>query len=277
MKAEPMTDPPRFRYPRAQADPYRDLLPDMLSPVRQALARARWDLSAVGRHSKRVLGRWHDRHPGGTAVILCNGPSLLKTDLRALEGTFTFGLNKINLLFDRSDFRPSCIVAVNPHVLEQNAEFYRTTDIPLFLHKRCAAAIGLRDNVAYLHPLAKRMFARDCRGGLFEGWTVTYVALQLAFHMGFRRVALVGCDHRFATQGPANQAVVSGARDESHFDPRYFAGGVQWQLPDLIETEVSFVYAKEVFGMASGELVNATVGGDLTVLPRRTLAEFLGS
>jgi hypothetical protein len=270
-----MPDQPRFRYPHAQAEPYRDLLGDLLVPVGQALARVKWDLSPVGRHSRRLLGEWHGRHAGGTAVILCNGPSLLKTDLKALDGVFTFGLNKINLLFDRSAFRPSCIVAVNPHVLEQNAAFYRDTQIPLFLQKRCASTIGLRDNVAYLHSVAKPMFARDCRGGVYEGYTVTYVAMQLAFHMGFRRVALVGCDHRFATQGAPNQAVTSGARDESHFDPRYFAGGVQWQLPDLIATEISFVMAKEVFQQAGGELVNATVGGDLTVLPHKTLGEFL--
>ncbi|WP_277882134.1 hypothetical protein [Oculatella sp. FACHB-28] len=41
-----------------------------------------------------------------------------------LKGTYTFGLNKINLLFEYSEFRPSCIVSVNSFVVEQNAEFY---------------------------------------------------------------------------------------------------------------------------------------------------------
>jgi hypothetical protein len=267
---------PRFRYPFEQVSPYRDLVRDLVRPVKLVLSRAAWDVSRAGRHSKQVLGRWKDRFAGERAVILCNGPSLLKADLRSLEGTFTFGLNKINLLFDTSAFRPSCVVAVNPLVLEQNLEFYRSTSIPLFLQRRAAGAVGCKAHVAYLHTIARHVFARDCRGCVSEGHTVTFVAMQLAFHMGFRRVALIGCDHQFATQGPANLAVTSGQRDDNHFDPRYFAGGVQWQLPDLTESEIAFVLAKEVFQQAGGELVNATVGGDLTVLPRRTLDDFLG-
>ena len=74
-----------------------------------------------------------DRFKGEKAVIVCNGPSLNATDLTSLGSTYTFGLNKINLYFDSNAFRPNCIVAVNANVIEQNADFYNTTEIPLFL------------------------------------------------------------------------------------------------------------------------------------------------
>jgi len=66
---------------------------------------------------------------------MCNGPSLNEVDFDMLDesGVFTFGLNKINLLFNRTSLRPSVIVAVNPFVIEQNSEFYNKTDTPLFL------------------------------------------------------------------------------------------------------------------------------------------------
>ncbi len=44
-------------------------------------------------------------------------------------------------------------------------------------------------------------FASDARGRLWEGATVTYVALQLAYHMGFEQVILIGVDHNLHHTG----------------------------------------------------------------------------
>ncbi|MGK2925651.1 MAG: hypothetical protein ACSLE2_08510, partial [Lysobacterales bacterium] len=118
-------------------------------------------------------------------------------------------------------------------------------------------------------------FARDVSFSIYQGHTVTFVAMQLAYHMGFTRVALVGCDHNFAVKGPANQTVTAGDVDESHFDPRYFAGGVKWQLPDLIQSEVSYLMALDVFQSDNRLLCNCTEGGKLEVLPRMRLRDFI--
>ena len=60
---------------------------------------------------------------------------------------------------------------------------------------------------------------------------MTYVALQLAFHLGFRQVVLVGVDHQFTTRGLANTTVVSEGDDPNHFSPGYLGRGFRWQLP----------------------------------------------
>jgi len=103
---------------------------------------------------------------------------------------------------------------------------------------------------------------------------VTFVAMQLAFHMGFREVALVGCDHNFATKGTANAVVEGGEKDPNHFDPNYFAG-VKWQLPDLVQSEIGYMMAGQAFEAAGGRIVNCTEGGKLEIFPRMALAEFL--
>jgi hypothetical protein len=97
--------------------------------------RIRWDLDWRSWSSRKALAKLRGVHAGGKAIILCNGPSLLQTDFRAITeaGLFTFGLNKINLLFETSSFRPSCVVAVNDHVIEQNRDFYNETLLSLFL------------------------------------------------------------------------------------------------------------------------------------------------
>lgn len=254
---------------------YRHFHVDALRPWKWALSAAAWSMSPHAVRSRRTLHQLRNSHLGEKAVIVCNGPSLLKTDFDLLNGVFTFGLNKINLLFDKRDFRPSCIVAVNPFVIEQNADFYRATDTPLFLDSHATSKIGARRNVTYLHTIGKPGFARDVSANIFQGATVTYVAMQVAFHMGFRKVAVIGCDHSFADKGPANRTVVSGARDANHFDPNYFAGGVKWQLPDIAESEMAYVRAREAYGAAGGKLVNCTEGGRLELLERRSLRSFL--
>lgn len=257
-----------------------DRLRPTLNPYRRAaglvIRRLAWDVRLEAWLSRAKLRDWKDRYSGQKAVILCNGPSLLKVDFTALKNVFTFGLNKINLLFDKSAFRPSCIVAVNPFVIEQNAQFYNQTDIPLFLDSWAAQrkVVRMRSNVAFVHS-TQEGFAKDCSISIYQGYTVTYVAMQLAFHMGFSDVALVGCDHNFAVTGPANKTVVSGDRDESHFDPNYFAGGVKWQLPDLFGSEVSYKRARDVFESSGRRIVNATEGGKLDIFDRCSLSQFL--
>jgi hypothetical protein len=244
---------------------------------RLAVNRLKWDLGPESRRSRQILRAWQDRHAGKKAVILCNGPSLLKSDLSLLDGVFTFGLNKINLLFETSSFRPSCIVAVNGLVIEQNADFYNRTELPIFLDSQHRRWVQPRSNVAFLHSSAHGRFARDVSVSIQQGFTVTYVAMQLAFHMGFRDVALIGCDHNFASKGPANQTVVSGEKDASHFDPRYFSGGQKWQLPDLAASEYYYSVAAEVYQAFNGRIVNCTVGGKLEQFPRLPLEDWLQS
>ncbi len=131
--------------------------------------------------------------------------------------------------------------------------------------------------MSFLHSISPSGFARDCSWSIHEGHTVTYVAMQLAFHMGFHEVALVGCDHNFAVKGAANATVVSGDRDDSHFDPNYFAGGMKWQLPDLFESEVAYTRAKNMYAAFDRRIVNATEGGVLTIFERQSLGQFLAS
>lgn len=253
-----------------------------INPYRIALnsiwMRLRWDIQPCAWTSRRKLLRWKNRFPGQKAIVLCNGPSLNKVDFDLLlkRGTFTFGLNKVNLIFDRTDFRPSVIVAVNSFVVEQNAAFWAQTDIPLFLDSRVKRKVNFRSNVHFLHiARGPGQFARDCSISVVEGATVTYIAMQLAFHMGFRLLALVGCDHSFATKGAANTVVISASEDRDHFDPRYFSGGLKWQLPDLLGSELNYQTAGEIFEHHGGKIINCTEGGKLELFERQSLDHFL--
>jgi hypothetical protein len=241
----------------------------------EIFSRLLWDLNPESWRSRRKILSWKNKYFGKKAVIVCNGPSLLKTNLFLLNRTFTFGLNKINLFFNKSDFRPSCIVAVNKFVIEQNADFYNKSNMPLFIDSYGIKHIKARKNVVFLHSSNHNKFASDCSLSIYQGATVTFVAMQLAFHMGFKNIALIGCDHNYSIKGPAHQIVVSGEKDDNHFDPKYFSDGVNWQLPDLLHSELSYSIARDVFQRHGRKIYNATEEGNLELFPRINLINFI--
>ena len=234
---------------------------------------AAWHLGTeAARHNRHHLGRFHGRHRGQRCFIMGNGPSLGQMDLAPLANEITFGLNRIYLLFDRLPFRPSYFVAVNELVLGQFADDIRRLPMPKFLNwnqrrhfaqddpSTCfvKTRLGLHDT-----------FGDDPRHPLSAGGTVTYVALQLAYFMGFSEVILIGVDHSFADTGTPNTTEVRRAeRDENHFHPDYFPKGSKWQLPDLLRSEMAYALARRAFEADGRRVLDATEGGQCPVFER---------
>jgi uncharacterized Rossmann fold enzyme len=243
--------------------------------VQRMGSRLKWRINPEYSHSNIVLQSLRNRNHGQKAIILCNGPSLNLVNFDLLKDHFVIGLNKINLMFDRTDFRPDLIVAVNGLVISQNAEFYQSTKIPIFLSHRSKDAIALAPHISFLCAQNGWAFSENAATFVSEGWTVTYVALQLAYHMGFTEVALVGADHNFVQHGKPNETVISTAPDQNHFHPNYFGTGVSWQLADLEGSELAYREARNAFEKDGRQIYNCSVGGKLEIFKRKTLQSFL--
>jgi hypothetical protein len=150
--------------------------------------------------------------------------------------------------------------------------------MPRFLTWRARNRMGRNLPVIYMDTdyTGPETFSVDVRGRVFEGSTVTYVALQLAFFMGFAEVILVGVDHSFSTHGPPNITVVSDADDRDHFSPEYFGRGFRWQLPDLAASERAFHLARAAYERSGRKILDATVDGKLSVFPKVEFARLWG-
>lgn len=226
--------------------------------------------SSRRRRSIRTLKELKDIHTGRRCFILGNGPSLNQTDLSLLEDEITFGLNRIYLLFPELGFSTTYLVSINTLVLQQCAQEFSALPLLKFFTWRGREWFDNEENIVFLDtdytPPAD--FSRDASGRVFEGSTVTYVALQLAFHMGFEQVILVGVDHNFAVKGTPNQIVISTEGDQSHFSPEYFGEGFRWQLPDLEASEAAYRMARQAYEASGRQVLDATVGGKLTVFDK---------
>lgn len=222
------------------------------------------------RNSLDKLETYRNIHAGERCFILGNGPSLRQTDLSKLKNEITFGLNRIYLAFPELGFSTRYLVAVNDLVMEQCAEDMRALTLPKFVTWRARRWLKNDPFTIFLDTdfTGKENFSGNATGRLFEGFTVTYAALQLAFYMGCSEVVLVGVDHNFTTQGPANATVVSQGDDPNHFAPNYFGKGFRWQLPDLEGSERAYRMARTAYEAAGRKVIDATVGGKLTVFPK---------
>lgn len=221
------------------------------------------------RASVRRLADYRDKHKGERCFIIGNGPSLKLTDTAKLKGEYTFGMNRIYLAFPEWGFPTSYFVSINDLVIEQCAEDIRALAIPKFLSWHSHKHIAPTDDMVFLHTTyTGAKFAQDVRGRVWEGATVTYVAMQLAFFMGFQQVILIGVDHSFKSKGAPNTTIVSQGEDPDHFDSRYFGKGYRWQLPDLETSEVAYTMARQAYQAAGRQIIDATVGGKLTVFPK---------
>ena len=233
------------------------------------------DLPGVYLHPWRRFSMAHlsglkDIHRGERAFIIGNGPSLKQTDLGRLKGDFTFGLNRIYLLFPELGFGTSCFVAVNDLVIQQCKDDIAALPMPKFLSWRSHRFFSPGPPPAtFLYTTYDNpAFARDVRSRVWESATVTYVALQLAFHMGFAQVILVGVDHHSNVAGKANTTIVSAGDDPNHFHPGYFGKGFRWQLPDFETSEIGYRLARQAYEAADREVLDATIGGKLTIFPK---------
>jgi hypothetical protein len=223
------------------------------------------------------LAGFKNRHQGERCVIVANGPSLLKTDLSLIRLETLFGLNKIFLGIRQFKFYPRYYVAINPHVISQSATQIKALNCIKFLCARAAKDVVGED--ALTHHLRTteppNRFSDDLERGVNQGYTVTYVALQIAYFMGFSKVILIGLDHRYAFDGEPNQPREMLTDDPNHFHLDYFSKGQIWQNPDLARSEASYRLARQRFEQDGRMIIDATVDGACAVFPKMSLSAAL--
>jgi len=224
----------------------------------------------IKQQSVNRLKDLRDSHRGERCFIIGNGPSLQKMELSPLRDEVTFGMNRIYLHFPQMGFETTYYVAINTLVIEQCAEDIHSLPMPKFITWRGRQWLRNDPRTLFLDTdyTDPPTFTKDVSVRIFEGSTVTYVALQLAFHMGFHEVILIGVDHNFQATGKPNETVISSGSDADHFSPDYFGKGFRWQLPDLEASERAYTMASEAYNEDNRKVLDATIDGKLAIFPK---------
>lgn len=214
------------------------------------------------------MRRFCNLHASETCIVIGNGGSLRDVPRSFLEKYPTFGTNRIYLL---QGFEPTYYVAVNPLVIKQCQDEINELKSHKFIADPQKELIpGSFGVVSGGEP----RFGYDPTRELYEGFTVTFVALQLAFYMGFTTVLLVGLDHRYKYSGSSNEKQLFKGKDPNHFAPDYFTGKY-WHTPDLEKSNEAYKMAEDAFRVNGRIVINLTPNSGTDIFERQELKSWV--
>ena len=267
-------------------------------PVRGAVARwmynssrrwiAPWYAATDPRFRtrRRRLESMKGEFSGERCVVMGNGPSLNEMDLARFASERVWASNRAYLLFERIEWRPRFWVAVDRRVVPDIAAELMGVQASLpetrFFYPDeflLDGSLSSLENTYWFREIREpdnaTRFTLSPPDYVSSVGTVTITALQLAVHLGFNPIYLIGCDTSYTVPttakhegGDANRLVSTVDDDPNHFDPSYFGAGRRWHEPHVDRMVEHYEKALEATRASGVDVINATVGGNLEVFPR---------
>lgn len=162
--------------------------------------------------NSEFISNQKNKYYGKRAFIVATGPSLLMSDLDLLKDEITIGVNKIYRAYNKTSFRPTYYMALDPTI--QKA--YDTDGIKnisgfakdgVFLnpqmerrYKGCHLMYVNHQN-HWIHvstpgfDLMKNLkWSSNPVWGMYDKYTITATAIEWAYYIGCREVYLIGVD-----------------------------------------------------------------------------------
>jgi len=169
------------------------------------------------------LRKFENRYEGERAFLLGNGPSLAETPLERLDDEYTFAMNKINLLYDDTEWRPSFFIMAKKNSInnEQLSHYMETISlgVPSFVTQTNYPEFPERDDIhpydrirltleggkseadmaEYIDPQYaaeqyQEIWSDDVTDTVVAYASSMYDTVQIASYMGFTDLYLLGCD-----------------------------------------------------------------------------------
>ena len=185
----------------------------------------------------KELERIKNKHQNKRCFIIATGPSLTIKDVEKLKGEITIGVNSLFRIFDKTSFRPMYYAALDPvlqNVVENNIDKYDVfcKDTIFFnsLYKKSRHKVSYIplcyqnhwfniDNPRFNY-LKNLKYSTDLVSGLFDKYTITNIAIEIAIYMGCSEIYLLGVDCNYT--GPQIHFDKSDNTDNINLDSGYF-------------------------------------------------------
>lgn len=144
------------------------------------------------------LERLKDTHKGERCFLIGNGPSLNGDDLNLLKEEYTFGTNMVYKIFDRTEWRPTFhCVSDTIYASKLGMELSQKVKAPLFTTERTYRRMKKKPiDTTYVHTLQSERYKvkGNIQSYCMVKATVLSLAAEMAFHMGFTEIYLLGVD-----------------------------------------------------------------------------------
>ena len=192
---------------------------------------------------KKFENKWHELKQNfhlnekKEILIVGNGPSLNAQDLESLSFMPSIASNKIFLLFDQTQWRPTYLTicdtllsyklqksnfgGIDRILCASNVYFMFTGASPKRLPWK---SISLK-TAWQIFSSQKKFFPDPVNSGFYEGFSITNQNIQLAIWLGARQIYLIGMDHFYEEHqcdAPGRKLV---HQQNNHFSKDYRAPG----------------------------------------------------
>ena len=230
------------------------------------------------RRSLPRLRQLRNRHEGETIFCLGNGPSLKQQKLDLLNGKIVLLTNRAFQLLDR--FQPAVAYNVvgDVHGFNKIGQSLLARPETTFVSCHLLAGSALNsdycsDKHLYLMPAFKWQrnagiiqpqvllspgFSWDITQHIYWGYSVIFGAIQIACHLGARRVVMVGVDMSYTGDPTKDYAI---ARNETP----------NWRMDYDLHAKPMFEFVVRELKRSKVEFLNATLGGRVDCVPRVSL------
>ena len=230
----------------------------------------------LGYNDKRFeeLRKLKNQYSGKRCFIIATGPSLTVEDLELLSNEYTFGMNSICQVYEKTNWRPTFFGIQDIKVYDILKDKI-TADSVNFIPYRLAQKKGTPPNAivfpsnSYYHDFELRYdiklfskFSSNCYATVYDGYSITFSLLQIAVYLGFSDIYLLGADCNYVA-GQKQHFIEHG-----HNDPKFLTAGER--------NIVSYMAAKAYADHHGIKIYNATRGGMLEVFERKQLEEIIG-
>lgn len=231
------------------------------------------------KRDSNYLRFFKNTHKGQRCFIIGNGASLRIQDLEKIKNEISYGTHGIYEIFDKTSWRPNYYLAQDYTLIYKRKKEIETIDIE---NKLLAIPIGRKiiriKGARYIKMFFEEFypqlpkFSDNIENGIYEGYTVSYMCLQVAAYMGFKEIYLLGVDHSYSTELDENGNLLKNENVRDHFSDNDKIENV----PQTFKSALAYKAAKEYAEKHGIKIYNATRGGKLEVFERKTLEEVLG-
>lgn len=226
-------------------------------------------------------------HEGERCFLIGNGPSLNGDDLNLLQEEYTFGTNMVYKIFDKTNWRPSFhCVSDTIYASKLGLELSKMVKAPLFTTERTYRRMKKKPiDTTYVHTIQTERY--KVRGNVYAYCmikaTVLSLAAEMAFHMGFKEIYLLGVDctnpHDKGGHFTDNYATKEVAEtDINRIKTRMNAKTLTTKQigEHIIDRSMEVYDLLDKYAKKHGiKIYNATRGGNLEIFPRVTLEDVL--
>lgn len=259
----------------------------MIHPLLSIQARMQAFILKHFRHTPygRRMAKLRNTHPGESCFIIGNGPSLTVEDLNTLHrrGIDTFAVNRIYQIFPKTDWRPTYYVNTDAVLIRD--KLTEVDKIPAkikFTPLQNKYYLGIKVKGAthfFRNDLREKDqsegFSLDCTEQVNTRGTVTIVCMQLAMHLGYKHIYLLGIDHNFDKIITENGEVIIDPSVKNYFIEGYDDDVASEVTHNLGNTTRAYYDVRRFIDKTDVRIYNASRQTKLEAFERVTLEEAL--